>query len=172
MFFFLSVVNIIIIFMSVYATKVFGLNESQVINLVLFSAIFAILGSLFSGYISDRIGYKRSLFIVLILWGICLFTGAMVRNPRVYWLIGALVGVALGSTWVVSRALAIKIVPAEKIGQAFGIFFLISLLSGAVGTFFWSGLLWFLSCLGALGYRLALFSLFFLLLPLFRVKSM
>ena len=165
MFFFLCVVNIIIIFMSVYATRVFGLSESQVINLVLFSTLFAIVGSLFSGYISDRIGYKRSLIIVLFLWGICLLSGGLARNTLFFWLIGPLVGVALGSTWVVSRALVIRIVPAEKVGAAFGLFGLVGYLSAIAGALFWGGLLYFLSPLGELGYRIALLSLLLFLLP-------
>jgi UMF1 family MFS transporter len=164
-FFFLCVVNIIIIFMSVYATRVFGLNESQVINLILFSTVFAILGSLFSGYISDKIGYKRSLIIILILWAICLLLGALARSLFFYWLIGPLVGVALGSTWVVSRALAIHIVPPERIGQMFGLFSLIGYVSAIAGALFWGGILWYLSSLGELGYRLALLSLIFFLFP-------
>jgi len=164
-FFCLCVVNTIIVFMSVYVTQVFGLTESELFKLILFSTIFAIVGSLFSGYISDSIGHKRCLIIVFFLWGLCLLAGAIVRNPLFYWFIGPMVGVALGSTWVVSRALVIHIVPADKIGQVFGLFFLISLLSTATGVFFWSGLLWFLAPLKASGYRFALASLLFFLLP-------
>lgn len=164
-FFCLCVVNIIIVFMSVYATKVFGLTGEQIMKLILFSTLFAIIGSFTSGYISDHIGYKKSLVIVFLLWVICLFFGALVRNKIVYWFIGPLVGVALGSTWVVSRALVIRIVPSENIGQVFGLFSLVGYLSAITGVLFWGGMVWFLSPLGALGYRLALLSLFFLLLP-------
>jgi UMF1 family MFS transporter len=164
-FFCLCVLNIIILFMSVYATRVFGLSEAQMINLVLFSTLFAIAGSLFSGYISDRIGYKRSLSIVFCLWGICLLSAALMRNLLFYWFIGPLVGVALGSTWVLSRALVIHLVPAHKIGEAFGLFGFIGYLSAITGALFWGGILWFLSPLGELGYRLALLSLLLFLLP-------
>ncbi|MBU0549648.1 MAG: MFS transporter, partial [Candidatus Omnitrophica bacterium] len=154
-----------IIFMSVYATRVFGLSEAQIINLIIFSALFAILGSFYSGYISDRIGYKKSLLIIFVLWAVCLVLGALARSVLFYWFIGPLVGVALGSTWVVFRALAIKIAPPENVGQVFGLFSLTSYVSAIVGALFWGGVLWFFSCLGALGYRLALFSLLVLLLP-------
>lgn len=164
-FFCLCVVNIIIIFMSVYATRVFGLTERQIINLVIFSTLFAIAGSLFSGYISDHFGYKRSLIIVFLLWGICLLSGALARGMLFYWIIGPLVGVALGSTWVVSRALAIQIVPSQNIAQVFGLFSFIGYLSAIIGALFWGGILWFLSPLGELGYRLALASLLLFLLP-------
>ena len=164
-FFCLCVVNIIILFMSVYATKVFGLSERQIIDLILFSTIFAIFGSLFSGFISDKIGYKRSLVAVLLLWAICLLFGSLARNIVFYWIIGPLVGISFGATWVVSRALAIRIVPAQNIGQAFGLFSFVGYFSAIIGALFWGGLLWFLSPLGALGYRIALLCLFFLLLP-------
>ena len=164
-FFCLCVVNIIILFMSVYITRVIGLSESQLINLILFSTFFAIVGSLLSGYISDRIGYKRSLKIVFLLWGICLLSGALASDMLFYWFIGPLVGIALGSTWVVSRAFIIQIVPSQKIGQVFGLFSLIGYLSTTIGALFWGGLIWFLSPLGELGYRLALLSLLLFLLP-------
>ena len=164
-FFCLCVVNIIILFMSVYATRVFELAETQLINFVMFSTLFAIVGSLFSGYISDRIGYKRSLMGIFFLWAICLLSGGLARSSLSYWFIGPLVGFALGSTWVVSRALVIRIVPAQKMGQVFGLFNLVGYLSAIVGALFWGGLVWFLAPLGALGYRIALLSLILFLVP-------
>ena len=164
-FFCLCIVNIIILFMSVYATRVFGLNEAELVNLVRFSTLFAIVGSLISGYISDKLGYKRSLITVFLLWGVCLILGAFARSALFYWIIGPLVGVILGSTWVVSRALAVHIVPAEKIGQVFGLFSFIGYLSAIIGALFWGGILWLLSPLGILGYRIALLSLSLFLIP-------
>lgn len=165
-FFCLIVVNTIMIFMSVYVTRVFGLTEPQIINLVLFSTFFAIGGSFFSGYISDYLGYKKSLYFVFLIWGICLLSGAVAKNIIFYWIIGPLVGVALGSTWVILRALVIQITPADKIGEGFGLFNLIGYVSAIAGALIWGGLLWFLSPLyGELGYRIALAALIIFLLP-------
>ena len=158
-FFGLCVVNAVILFMSIYATKVFKLSDIQIIDIITFSSVFAILGSITSGYISDRIGAGLTLMGVFILWAVCLFFGAFVMSVKFYWAIGALVGVALGSTWAVSRALAIRFVPYEKIGEVFGLFNLVGYLSSAVGSIFWGLLLLLLSPLGELGYRIALFSL-------------
>lgn len=158
-FFILCAVNVIIIFMAVYATKVFRLNEIQIINLIGFSTVFAMAGSIASGYISDRIGASLSLTAIFILWGICFSAAAFVRTENLYWLIGSLIGIALGSIWVVLRALVIRLVPVEKIGEAFGLFGIVGYLSGVVGVIFWGVILLFLSSLGELGYRIALFSL-------------
>jgi UMF1 family MFS transporter len=151
-FFVLCAVNTIIIFMAVYASKVFGLNESQIINLIAFSTIFAIGGSIVSGFVSDFIGYRRSLLGVFFLWGICILTGSLL-GPPFHWLIGALAGTSLGSTWVIMRALVIKLVPRERMGEAFGLFNLVSYFSGVVGPLFWGLTLLYFSRFGEWGYR-------------------
>jgi UMF1 family MFS transporter len=158
-FFGLAAVNTVILFMSVYASRVFGLDEAKVINLIAFSTFFAIAGSLFSGFISDYIGPKKTLLAVFFIWSICFFIGALTKEARTYWFIGALVGIALGSTWVVSRALAIKIVPAEKIGEVFALFNLVGYISAIVGALFWGVIVLILSSFGETGYRFALLSL-------------
>lgn len=155
----LCAVNAVILFMSVYATRAFHLNEVQIINLITFSTFFAILGSISSGYISDRIGAKITLTFVYILWIICLMAGTLVKNAHLYWLVGSLVGIALGSTWVVSRALAIQLVAPQRMGEVFGLFNLVGYLSAIIGSLFWGLTLLFLFRLGEIGYRIALLSL-------------
>ena len=157
-FFLLCAVNTIILFMSVYASKAFGLDEAQTINLIAFSTLFAILGSILSGYVSDFLGYRQSLMGVFLLWGICISAGALLKAPF-HWLVGALAGLSLGSTWVVLRALVIRLVPEEKMGEAFGLFNLVSYSSAVVGPLIWGFMLLFLSHLGEWGYRIAFFSL-------------
>jgi len=157
-FFLLCALNTIMLFMSVYATKVFGLAENQIINLIGFSTIFAILGSIFSGFISDFIGYRKSLIGVFILWGICILGGGLLRPPF-HWLIGALAGISLGSTWVICRALVVRLVPEERLGEAFGLFSVVAYLAAAIGPFLWGLMLLYFSTLGEWGYRSAFLSL-------------
>jgi len=155
----LSAVNAVVLFMSVYAARAFGLNKAQIIDLIMFSTFFALAGSLFSGFISDYLGYKRCLSGVFILWMICFFAGTFVRSAYLYWLIGAIAGIALGSTWVVGRALVVKLVPRERIGEVFGLYNLVGYISAMVGAFFWGLILLPLAPLGEWGYRTALLSL-------------
>ncbi len=174
-FFGFSAVNIIMLFMSVYATRAFGLNESQVIDLIVFATLFAMVGSFVSGYLSDRIGSKNALIATYILWIICFTFGALAKTLPSYWIAGALTGIALGSMWVVSRAAVLQIVPPEKMGEVFGLLNLVGYSSAIIGTFFWGVMLLFFSRLGAIGYRISLFSLNIFLLCglffLFRIKN-
>ncbi len=171
-FFSLCAVNTVILFMSVYAWRVFGLDGDQLIDLIAFSTLFAIVGSLLSGYLSDLLGYRRLLMGIFFLWMICILGGALLSLPFL-WLVGALLGLSLGSTWVVLRATVVKLVPEEMIGEAFGIFSLINYFSGVVGPVLWGLLLLYLSRLGGMGYRLAFLGLilFFVLGVVFLLKK-
>lgn len=159
MFFGLCAVYVIILFMSVYATKIYGLSDSEVVNLIGFSTIFAIIGSITSGFISDYVGYKRTLCSIFVLWTVCFLLGALNQDSRLYWLIGALAGLAMSSGWVVSRAALVRLVPEEKIGEMFGLFNIVNLSSSIVGSAFYGITIFFLSALGSLGYRISLASL-------------
>lgn len=156
-FFGLCVVNAVILFMSVYVGKVFGLTEVEIINLLAFSTIFAIVGSAVSGFISDIVGYTRTLIGVFVIWGVSLF-GAGILSPPFHWLIGALVGISLGSTWVVSRALVINLVPKDKIGEVFGLFNLVGYFAAIIGPLFWGIAITYLSFLEETGYRVVCLS--------------
>ncbi len=154
-FFGLCVVHVIMLFMSIYATKVYGLTDVEIINFIAFCTVFALLGSIFSGIISDIIGYRRAMTGVFYLWIISLLGGGILKPPF-HWGIGALAGISLGSTWVVSRALIINIMPREKAGEVFGLFNLVVYASGIAGPIIWGLILLLLSDLGAIGYRIAL----------------
>ena len=160
-FFGLCVVNAVILFMSVYATRVFGLDELEISNLLIFSTLFAVAGSFVSGFLSDFVGYKRSLGIVFILWFISLILGSFITQRSIFWFVGALVGMTLGSTWVVLRAMAIKLVPPDKMGEVFGLFNLVGYFAGIIGSLFWGTALLIFSLfdLKEYAYRLTLFSL-------------
>ena len=173
-FFMLCAVNTVMIFMAVYAGRVFGLSEAGIIDLIAFSTVFAIIGSIVSGQVSDVIGYRRALLGILSLWVACLLGGSLVKVPF-HWAVGALAGFSLGATWVVLRALVIRLVPKENVGQAFGVFNLVGYLSGIVGPVCWGLNLLYLSRFGELGYRVSLSSLILFLLVgsffLLRVKK-
>lgn len=158
-FFALCAVNVVILFMAVYAAVAFGLDESRVINLIGFSTFFAIAGSFFSGFLSDRFGYKRCLGIVFGLWIICFVAASLSKTMIGYWFVGGLAGISLGAVWAISRALAFSLVPQEKLAEMFGVFNLVGYFSSIIGALFWGAIIFALSGFGQAGYRSALLSL-------------
>ncbi|MBD3245509.1 MAG: MFS transporter [Candidatus Omnitrophica bacterium] len=151
--------NTLILFMSVYMDQVLGLTEPQIFRLVLSSTVFAMAGSMVSGWLSDRMGYKRMLMTVLFLWLAVFFAAALVAAEWMYWVIGAGVGLAMGATWTVSRALAARLVPQERLGEMFGLFAFIGYAAAVAGPVFFSILLLVCAPLGVVRYRIGLLSL-------------
>ncbi|MGB2601350.1 MAG: MFS transporter [Candidatus Omnitrophota bacterium] len=151
-------VSATMLFMGVYASKVFALAENKIIDLIAFSTVFAIIGSIVSGYISDIVGHRKSLMGVFLLWGVCLIGAGVLKAPF-HWAIGALIGLCLGATWVILRAVVVRLIPPENIGKAFALFNLVGYSAGIVGPMFWGLNILYLSRLGATGYRLGLLSL-------------
>ena len=157
-FFILCVVNTVILFMGVYADKVFGLKDPDITNLIAFATIFAIIGSITSGVIGDKIGYWKTLAGIYVLWLGCILCAGFLDLPF-HWLVGALGGLALGATWVILRAMVVKMVPENEIGMAFGMFNLVSYSSAVVGPLVWGLVLLLFSNMGDKGYRLSFLSL-------------
>jgi len=157
-FFGLCVVNTILVVMATYATEVFGLTQAQITNFIALSTIFAIAASILVGFISDIIGYRNSLFGIFLLWALCLLGGVFGRPPW-HWLVGALAGFSLGSTWVVARAFVIRLVPKNMVAEAFGLFNLVGYLAAVIGPIFMYLILRCTSALGEWSYRLSLLSL-------------
>ena len=156
-FFILCAVQTMTLFMSVYADKAFHLSEAGIIDLIIFSTLFAILGSIISGVMCDRVGCKNTMIGIFILWFAAFIGGAFLGQPY-HLLVGAMIGFALSSTWVVSRAWAIRLVPPENVGEIFGLFNSVGYLAGVVGPLYWGMMLLGLSHLGEWGYRFTLLS--------------
>ncbi|MCM8758032.1 MAG: MFS transporter [Candidatus Omnitrophica bacterium] len=155
----LCVVNAVIVFMSVYASRVFGLNEDELSKLIVFSTLFAILGSFSSGYLCKYLGYRRSLIIIFFLWMVSLVAASLIRTKTLFWLIGALVGLSLSSSWVISRAFLVKVSKKEDIGEIFGLFNFIGYLSTILGSLFLGISFLILIIFKEYGYRLSIFNL-------------
>jgi len=158
-FFSLAAVNVVILFMSVYVTQVFHLDEGQMIRLIGFAVFFCIGGSVISGWLSDRIGYRASLMAVYGLWILCFVAGALIPKGSFYDVIGAGVGLVLGATWVVVRAAAVNLVSSNEVGEMFGLFNAVGYGSAIMGALFWGLMVTLMSSWGAWRYRLALLSL-------------
>ena len=157
-FFLLCAVNTIMIFMSVYATRAYGLNALQITDLIAFSSVFAMAGSLISGWATDRIGYEKAFPAVFVLWGITVLCGAGLRVPF-HWIVGAMAGMSLGATWVVLRVVVVRIVPQNRLGSVFGLFNLAGYFAGIVGPVTWGIVVFFFSKAGEAGYRLSFLSI-------------
>ena len=158
-FIYCDAVNTVIAFMSVYAHQVVGFSDSKIRILLIVSTTFAIVGSAFFGWITHRMGAKGTLVVVLGVWIVGLVVAMVSFSPLMFWMVGPLVGIALGGTWVSARVLVIDLSPPEKIGEIYGLYNMGGKFGFILGPLVWGSIVWAFRGLGILKYRIAILSL-------------
>jgi MFS transporter, UMF1 family len=142
--------------MALYSREVFEMDSTEVRNLLLFSTVFAVVGSTASGFATDAVGPKKTLLAVLAVWLVSIALAAAAVGPWMLYLAGPLVGIALGGTWTVSRVMLIALSPPEKLGEFFGLFSLASKFSAVFGPALTATMLVVLGSLEATAYRVSI----------------
>lgn len=145
--------------MALYGREVFEMDSTEVRNLLLFSTVFAVVGSTASGFATDAVGPKKTLLAVLALWLVSIALAAAAVGPWMLYLAGPLVGIALGGTWTVSRVMLVALSPPEKLGEFFGLFSLASRFSAVLGPALTATMLVVLGGLEGTAYRISIGSL-------------
>lgn len=145
--------------MALYGNQVFGMDSGEIRNLLLFSTVFAVVGSVGFGLATDRAGPKKTLLVVLVLWLVAIVLAVVAVAPWMLLLAGPLVGIALGATWTVSRVMLVALSPPEKLGEFFGLYTLSQKLSAVAGPALTALLLDTFEGIGTFSYRIAIGSL-------------
>ena len=151
----LDAVNTIIAFMSIYASKVIGFDDGQIIKFLISSTVGAMIGSLIIGILVKRKGTIWSYWLGLGLWIVSLSLAAVSQSESLFWLVGPIAGVGMGGVWVVSRAFIVELSPPEKVGEFFGLYGLAGKAASILGPMLWGGVVWALNTTGTLKYRVA-----------------
>lgn len=152
-------INTIIVFISVYAYKVIGFNNSELMKFLILSTTSAVVFSFFWGALTDRTGAKKSLLIVLCSWCVALLVTIFSFGKTIFYIVGIISGASLSGIWVCARALLVKISPPEKLGQFFGLYGLTDKLSTMIGPLVWGIIVFVFGPFGLIKYRIAVFML-------------
>jgi len=126
----------VISFASLFATQTLGFSLQEV--LVLFAVVQAsgIVGSLFFGIITDKIGAKRTIAINLVIWNLVVAGAYFTGSKEMFFVIGAVAGTSMGASQAASRSLMAQLTPKEREAEFFGFYDgLCGKASAVVGTF-------------------------------------
>ena len=136
-FFVADAIATVSIFMAVYAQLVMGFPDSVKIWFFIVSTTSAVIGSFLCGYVTDFVGPKKTLFFVIIGWILSLSVVMFIADRTIFWIMGSLVGIFLGSTWTASRPLLTSLAPKEVLGQFFGLYSLSGKAAAILGPVIW-----------------------------------
>lgn len=158
--FYTDAINTVIIIMTLYTVNVAmasGLDQTAGENMaqqIMLAAIsFAVVGGFAWGWLTDRIGPKRTLDAVLWLW-VATFIGAAsigIFTLPVAWLflVASMAGVALGGVWSADRPLMLRLTPPDRIGEFYGLYGMVGRFSAITGPVIWAFVTWL--CIGQFG---------------------
>ncbi len=128
-----SGVSTVIVLAAIYAQETMGFSRQELIILIMVVNVTAAVGAFICGHLQDRIGSVPTLTITLVLWIIAILTAIFAVSPTHMWLAGNIIGVAMGASQSVGRALVSKFTPAERSGEFLGLWGVVIRLSAIVG---------------------------------------
>jgi len=149
--FYTDAINTVISIMALYTVNVAvstGLTEDQgqqQANLILMAAItFAVLGGFFWGWLTDRLGPKRTLNRVLLAW-ITVFVAAaaigIVGLPLwCLYIVASCAGFALGGVWAADRPFMLRLTPPARVGEFYGLYGMVGRFSAITGPLIWASI--------------------------------
>jgi len=128
----------IIGYMALYAVEAVGFRQGSETMLFVALTVPAVIGSYFWGHLLDRIGAKKTLTTVIVLWIILLLALISVPSIPAFWTIGVAIGLIYGGIATSERPLLLTLVPDVEAGRFFGLMVLSARTAAIVGPLIWS----------------------------------
>lgn len=128
-----SGVSTVVVLAAIYAQEVMGFDTQSLIVLIMVVNVTAAVGAFVCGHLQDRIGSVPTLAITLLIWIVAVLAALFATQPSHMWIAGNIIGLAMGASQSVGRALVSKFSPSERSGEFLGLWGLVNRLSAIVG---------------------------------------
>lgn len=128
-----SGVSTVIVLAAIYAQEAMNFGRQELILLIMVVNVTAAVGAFACGHLQDKIGSVPTLGITLVLWIVAIIVAYLATLPLHMWVAGNIIGLALGASQSVGRALVSKFTPKERAGEFLGLWGLVVRLSSIIG---------------------------------------
>jgi UMF1 family MFS transporter len=146
--FYTDPINTVISFMTLFTLNVAvnsGLTRSEAETrakwIMLFAITFAIAGGFIWGRLTDRLGPKRTLNLVMQSWMAIFLLAACVGlfglPLWVMFIVAASSGFSLGGVWAADRPYMLRLTPPSRIGEFYGLYGMVGRFSAITGPMLW-----------------------------------
>jgi len=112
----------VITFAAIFADKTLHMGDSDIIMFFVIVQTSAILGSFVFGFVTDRIGPKRTILVTLTGWIGIVIGAYFVTTVGMFYMIALLAGAAIGSTQSASRSMMALLTPKHREAEFFGFY--------------------------------------------------
>lgn len=121
-FFYNDAILTVIAFSSIYAQNTLGFTIGELIIFFMLVQTTAIAGSVIFGFVTDRIGPKRTIVITLLIWFVVVLTAIFADSKELFFYTGMLAGMSMGSSQAASRSMMARLTPREHVTEFFGFY--------------------------------------------------
>lgn len=150
--FYTDAINTVISFMTLFTVNVALANgrdraaAGQQAQFIMLAAIScAIVGGFFWGRLTDRIGPKRALTLVLYCWmgffSLAGATGLFALPLAAMYVVACGAGFSLGGIWAADRPFMLRLTPPGRVGEFYGLYGMVGRFSAITGPFLWAAIL-------------------------------
>ena len=155
-FLFLEAVHTVISMMMVYIQMVLGLPDEEKMPILVAGILAAIAGGFAWGWLTDKLGPRRVIVFTLVGWIAAIVLGTLAADLTLFYVVAALTGFLMAGVWTAIRPMLLRLVPAEKAGEFFGLLALAGKAAAVAGPLIWGGITLLARGIAPLNYRLAL----------------
>jgi len=125
-------ISTIIKMATIYGAEI-GIGDTDLIGTLLMVQFVGIPFSIAFGYLAQRIGTKRGIYLALLVYTLISIGGYFMSQGWHFWLLGAAVAVVQGGSQALSRSLFSRLTPRSKSSEFFGFFSVSAKFAGLIG---------------------------------------
>ncbi len=123
----------VVVLAAVYAQEAMGFGTEQLLILIIVVNVTSAVGAFLFGFFQDRIGSVKALGISLTIWIAAVTLAFFADREFELWIVGNLVGLAMGASQSIGRALVGQFTPVARTGEFFGLWGLANRLAALLG---------------------------------------
>ncbi|MHA1136063.1 MAG: MFS transporter [Candidatus Thorarchaeota archaeon] len=132
-FLFSDAITTVIYYAALFGETVYAFSTTDILIFFAVTQLTAIPGAFVFGYVADRIKTKPTLMITLCIWIFALVVAFLGSDPILWWVVGLIAGVGMGSAQSTARSMFGQFIPEEKKSEMFGFYALTGKFAAILG---------------------------------------
>ncbi len=132
-FLFSNAFSVLALYVAIYAKDTLHFGFFEIALLFMFGHLPTIVSSIFFGWLTDRIGPKRTITITLIIWILIIVLVTSFTVKIVFYIGWILAAISTGSTLIASRSLMTFLIPKDSEAEFFGFYSISGKMSSIIG---------------------------------------
>jgi MFS transporter, UMF1 family len=130
-------VQTVIYMAGIFGEKILHFETTELISVILLIQIVGIIGAYTFSKLSDRVGNRKTIITMLIVWILVCLAASSVETKSNFYIIAVAVGMVMGGIQSLSRATYSKLLPAntKETASYFSFFDVLEKLATVLGTF-------------------------------------